>query len=90
MAGRLSNRERIARAALEAEAAAKQKASSRKASSKKFTGRTRVVWLLCDPSGRSVRTYLYPEEQKARADAEKLTAETGKTHFVSRGEVPFE
>ena len=99
MAGRPSNRERIARAALEAEAAAKEKASAKKAapkasakksSAKKLTGRTRIVWLLNDASGRPVKTFLYPDEKKARAEAEKLTAETGKTHFVSRGEEPFE
>ena len=100
MAGRPSNRDRIARAALEAEAAAKEKSSAKKASptgspakkasGKKPAGRTRVVWLLCDQAGRSVKSYLYPEEQQARTDAEKLTAETGKPHFVSRGEEPFE
>ena len=95
MAGRMSNRDRIARAALEAEA--KQKSSAKKAAgTKKTTGtkkpaeRIRVVWLLCDQSGRTVKTYVYPQEREVRAESERLTKKTGKTHFVTRGEVPFD
>ena len=99
MAGRPSNRERIARAAAEAEATAKLKAaatktsatgSSPKRASAKTTGRIRIVWIVCDQTGSPVDTFDYPKEQEARAKAESLTGEKGKPHFVKRGEVPFE
>jgi hypothetical protein len=96
----MSNKDRIARAALEAEATAKQKTTkkttakkttgTKKTTTKKTAGRIRVVWLLCDQSGSTVRTYAYPREQEVRAEAERLTTKTGKTHFVTRGEVPFD
>ena len=96
MTGRMSNRDRIARAAQEAEAGAKQKSTKKAAGTKKTTGtrkpaeRIKVVWLLCNQSGKPVRTYPYPQEQEARAESERLTKETSKTHFVTRGEVPFD
>ena len=103
MAGRASNRERIARAAAEAEAAEKEKATARKtpgtktsagASPKrvlaKTTGRIRIVWIVCDQSGSPVGTFDYPKGDEARAEAERLTREKAKPHFVKRGEVPFE
>ncbi len=102
MAQRSSNRERIERLAQEAEitrrekaasAAAKKTAPARKATRKtaaKPAGRTRVVWLVCDQSGSAVKTYPYPEEKDARGEAKRLTKNTGKSHFVTRGEVPFE
>ena len=106
MARGSSNRERIERMAEEAELTSKEKATGakktvpakKKAPAKKTTrktaskppGRTRVVWLLCDQSGTAVETYPYAEEQAARGEAEKRTKDTGKTHFVTRGEVPFE
>ena len=104
MAGRMSNRDRIAHAALEAAATSKDKAkaeSLRKASptkrktasrAKKTTpvGRTRIVWAVCSPSGATVETYPYPKEAEARAEAERLTEEKGRPHFVKRDEVPFE
>ena len=97
MAQRSSNRDRIDRMAQEADvgrkekeaAAAAKKASPAKKTTKKAAskpvGRTKVVWLLCDQAGRTVETYPYPEEQAARAEAQKRTEETGKTHFVTRG-----
>ena len=102
MAQRSSNRDRIDRMAQEAEVTRKEKATA--AAAKKTTpakktarktaakppGRIKVVWLLCDQTGKAVETYPYPEEKAARAEAERRTEETGKSHFVTRGEVPFE
>lgn len=96
-----SNRERIERLAREAEVARQEKAAAeakKNAPAKKTTrktaakagGRTRAVWLVCDQTGATVLTYPYRDEQAARAEAERRTQETGKTHFVKRGEVPFD
>ena len=102
MARHSSNRDRIERLAQEAEVAAREKAAraaaKKTAPAKKATrktaskpaGRTRVVWLVCDQSGSAVKTFPYPEEQAARDEAARRTEDTGKTHFVTRGEVPFE
>lgn len=102
MARHSSNRDRIERLAQEAEVTRKEKAAAdaakKTAPAKKTTrksaakpaGRTKAVWLVCDQSGTSVKTYAYREEQAARGEAERRTQETGKTHFVTRGEVPFD
>jgi hypothetical protein len=103
MARHSSNRERIERLAKEAEVTRKEKAAAaetkksapakKKTTRKtatKTTTRTRAVWLVCDQSGTSVKTYKYRDEEAARAEAEKRTQESGKTHFVKRGEVPFD
>lgn len=105
MTGRMSNRDRIAHAALEAEAtrkarekvAAERQAnptkrtpSKAKAKAAKPVGRTRVVWAVCDHTGATVETYPYPKEAEARAEAERLSEEKGRQHFVKRDEVAFE
>jgi hypothetical protein len=85
----MSNRDRIAHAAQEAEATRKEKekasaaraanptkrapASKAKAKAAKPAGRTRVVWAVCDPSGATIDTYPYPKEAEARAEAERLS-----------------
>lgn len=102
MAGRMSNRDRIAQRAAEAEVARKEKeakAAQRKVRSSTTTSRakspapperTRFAWAVCDQSGAKVRVFPYREEAAARAEAERLSEESGKTHFVARTEVPLE
>lgn len=106
MAGRMSNRDRIARLRAEADAAAKEKAEAKaakaaqspaagKAASKSgkaqaSKGRVRIVWKVCDSSGKEVQQFPYAQEQEARTEAEKRTASSGRTHFVTQGEVTVE
>ena len=100
----MSNRDRIEHLRLEADATAKEKAAAkaekaakppapRKASSKtaapKARGRVRIVWNVCDPSGKEVKQFPYAQDQEAQAEAKQQTAATGKTHFVAKAEVPF-
>jgi hypothetical protein len=103
---RSSSKDRLERMALEAAAAAdekKQNAASKKLASSaprkapsrskatsKVSGRLKVVWDVCDPYAKTVRTFPYPEEAAARTEAERLSEETGKSHFVARKQVPFE
>ena len=103
MSGRMSNRDRIQHLRAEADAAAKEKEAARaakaaqpkaprKASSKAAAptrGRVRIVWNVCDPSGREVKSFPYAQEQEARAEAAQMSASTGRTHFVMKAEVPF-
>ena len=81
----------VGRKEKDAAAAAKKTASpTKKTAAPKPTGRIKVVWLVCDHSGSPVETYPYAQEQAARGDAERRTQESGKPHFVTRGEVPLE
>lgn len=105
MTGRMSNRDRIAHAALEADAARKEKekgkdkdpADGKKAAPKKRSSaktpkapaRMRIVWAVCGPTGATQQTFPYAQEAEARAEAERLTTESGRTHFVKRAEEPF-
>jgi hypothetical protein len=102
MAGRMSNRDRIAHLRAEADATAKEKAAAkaakadqpaaaRKPAGKKKAAapaRVRIVWAVCDPTGKEVQQFPYPQEKEARAEAQQLTASTGKTHFVKQSDVP--
>lgn len=103
MAGRMSNRDRIEHLRAEADATAKEKAAAkaakaalppapRKSSSKAASparGRVRIVWNVCDPSGKEVKQFPYAQEQEARTEAEQQTAATGRMYFVMKAEVPF-
>lgn len=98
----MSNRERIAHLRAEADAAAREKAAAKaekaarpprpKSGSRKATatppGRVRLVWSVCGPNGQEVQRFPYAQEAEARAEAERQTAATGRTHFVTKAEVP--
>jgi len=108
MAGRTSNRDRIAHLRAEADAAAAEKAAAkeakaaapkaakaRKSSVAKGTtgksgGKVRIVWVVCDQSGKVVKQFPYAEEQQARDDARDQSAATGKTFFVKQADVRVE
>lgn len=100
MTRRMSNRDRIEHLRAEADAAAKEKAAAkatkatqpatRKAAGKKpaaSAGRVRIVWSVCDQSGKEVQQFPYPQEQEARAEAQRLSTATGRTHFVKQSDV---
>ena len=104
MSGRMSNRDRIAHLRAEADAAAREKAEAKaakaakgptprapRASSRKAAAapaRVRIVWFVCDASGREVKRFPYSQEAEARAAAEQLSAASGRTHFVKQADVP--
>lgn len=104
MARRMSNRDRIAHLRAEADAAAKEKADAKAAKAARTptprrsaggkaaapSGRVRIVWFVCDPSGREVQRFPYAQEQEARAEAQRLSTTTGRTHFVQQADVPAE
>ncbi len=101
MAGRMSNRDRILHLRAEADAAAKEKAAAkaakaaepktrRKPSGKAPAPRVRIVWFVCDPSGREVQQFPYAQEQEAREQAQKQSTATGRTYFVKPGDVRVE
>ncbi|MBL9076774.1 MAG: hypothetical protein JNL08_04675 [Planctomycetes bacterium] len=98
----MSNRDRIAHLRAEAEAAAKEKAAAKAAkaaqpAARKAKGKTapaparvRIVWAVCDHAGKEVQQFPYAQEQEARAEAQRLTAASGRTHFVKQTDVAVE
>jgi hypothetical protein len=90
---RMSNRDRIARAAEEAKLAAKEKAT-KKASG---TGarrtkdvRMKVIWEVCDGSGKVMQSFPYPDKERAEAETEARTRSTGRTHILRPTKVPMD
>jgi len=98
--GRMSNRDRIARAAAEARATAKERDEQQKAKAaappssgrrKKVepVGPLKVVWEVRGPNGKTVKTYPYPLKAAAEAEAKRLTEEHDTTHYVAQAKVPL-
>ena len=105
MPGRMSNKDRIAKAAAEAAAGKKEKAAKKKATKKKAAkktsarkkaattksaGRLKLVWTVCDHSGSGVKSFAFNEEALARKEAKRLSEDKGKVHFVKKEKVPLE
>ncbi len=105
MTRRMSNRDRIEHMRAEADATAKEKeaakaakaaapktarSSTRKAASAPTPRRVRIVWSVCDQSGKDVQQFPYAQEEQARAEAAQRTASSGRTHFVKQADVAVE
>ncbi|MCI0587801.1 MAG: hypothetical protein L0323_13250 [Planctomycetes bacterium] len=95
---RLSNRDRIARAAEEARLTAVEKAATKAAKSASGTRpkraaqpvRMKIVWEVATENGKTVETFLYPDKPAAEAKAAALTMSTGRPHAVRAAKVPME
>ncbi len=95
---RMSNRDRIARAAEEAKAAAADKlAKKEKKTPAKRPSRARakevrmkVVWEIHNAHGRPVKTFAYPDKAAAEAEAKELTKSTGHPHELRATKVPMD
>lgn len=98
-----SNRERIARAAAEAQAAADERAAKKSTREKgeksgvarpkrapKAPARMKVVWEVCSPAGAAIKTFLYPDKAAAEAATEALSKSTGRTHILRAAKVPMD
>jgi hypothetical protein len=89
--GHMSNRERIARAAEEAEIAAKEKAAKKTTKKRPATdARMKVVWQVCDGTGKVVETFAYPDKAKAEAAVETRTRSSGRSHILRPTKVPMD
>jgi hypothetical protein len=96
-----SNRERIARAAAEAEIASTERAAKKAAKGDKSAAprpkrapkapaRMKVVWEVCSPAGATIKTFLYPDKAAAEAATEALSKSTGRTHILRAAKVPMD
>ena len=96
--GRMSNRDRIARAAEEARLAASEKkagAASKKAASarpKRGAGpaRMKIVWEVWRSTGATIKTFPYAQKAEAEAAVEALTRSTGVTHHLRAVKIPMD
>ncbi len=93
--GHMSNRERIARAAEEAELAAKEKAAKKTANKpvKKRPApatRMKVIWEVCDGTGKVIESFPYPDKEKAEAQVEARSRSTGRSHILRPTKVPMD
>lgn len=103
MARRMSSRDRMEHMRAEADAAAKEKEAERNRraanptprtrraeAAAKPSGKVRFVWSVRNQRGDEVSFYPYPQEAEARAEAERLTDESERAHFVTKAEKPAE
>ena len=104
MAKKMSNKERIQRQAMEAEAEEKAKAEKKaekktpkarapraeKKTEKEKSTRLKVVWVIFDDRFKEVRTFPYAEKAAAEAKAAQLTEKSGKEHVVNPIKVPVD
>jgi hypothetical protein len=99
--GRMSNRDRIARAAeearltaLEKEAKQAKKVTKAKSGTRPKRGaaptRMKIVWEVASGSGKTIETFAYPDKAAAEAKATALTRSTDRTHSVRAAKVPME
>lgn len=91
----MSSRDRLERLRAEAEVnerekAAKRQKRERREPAKKVATRTKIVWAVKDVRGETLRTYPYPDEQLARAEAERLHAADGSSYFVTPAKVAMD
>ena len=104
MPRRPSNKARIQKAAEEATATkkakkktAKKKAIAKKTTKKKTTKkktaihvRMKIVWAVCDPGGKILKTFPYPLKPAAETEAKRLTDKKKTQHKVRPEKVPME
>ncbi len=97
----MSNRDRIARAAEEAALAAAERKAARESrviaaikkaarESKAKPVRMKIVWDVCNESGKAVKTFPYPDKAAAEAHISALARSTGRTHALRPTKVPME
>jgi hypothetical protein len=89
--GYMSNRDRIARAAEEAEIAAKEKAAKKSAKKRPDpAARMKVIWEVCDGTGKVIEAFPYPDKAQAEAEVEARTRSTGRSHILRPTKVPMD
>ena len=83
-------REKAEAKAAKAAAPATPRKTTKKAAAAKPPARVRIVWAVCDPSGKEVQQFPYAQEQEARAAALQQSTATGRTYFVKQADVAVE
>ena len=88
----MSNRERISRAAAEAEIAAQEKAAQKAAKKRRPAPalRMKVIWEVRNTAGKVVKSFPYPEKAQAEAEVAARTRSTGGSHILRPTQVPMD
>jgi hypothetical protein len=50
----------------------------------------KVIWEVCDGTGKAVKSFPYPDKALAEAETEARTRSTGRTHILRPTKVPME
>ncbi len=95
---RISNRDRISRAAEEArlaEAEKLAKKTARKAAKRppKLRAkdiRMKIVWVVCNAHGKPVKSFAYPDKAAATTEAQRLSSSTGDLHWLRATKMPMD
>ena len=99
--GRMSNRDRIFRAAEEARLAAEEKSAKRAAkesvaksprrASKTSAqeGRMKLVWAIFNSSGRAVQTFAYGDKASAETELQRRSGTAGEPYELRATKVPM-
>ncbi len=91
---RMSNRDRIARAAEEARLAEAEKLAKKPAKRspkpRAKDVRMKIVWVVCNSHGKPVKTFAYPDKAAATKEAARLSKSTGFTHVLRATKVPMD
>ena len=88
---RMSVRGRIVREPDEAPLSENEKKPTRsRAGSSMAPVRVKVIWEVCNGTGKSIRTFPYPEKAAAEAQTRALTWSTGRPHMLRATKVPME
>ena len=94
---RMSNRDRIARAAEEARPAEAEKLAKKPAKAAKRPPKPRakdvrmkVVWVVDNAHGKPVKTFAYPDKAAATSEAQRLSRSTGHPHELRATKVPMD
>ena len=70
--------------------AAKEKAAKKTAKKRAAPdARMKVVWQVCDGTGKVVETFPYPDKARAEAEVEARTRSTGRSHILRPTKVPM-
>ena len=88
----MPNRGRTARAAEQARLTEAEKMPAKEAtrSRSKPPIRMKVVWDVCNGTGKVLKTFPYPDKAAAEAQTKALTRSTGRAHMLCAAKVPME
>jgi hypothetical protein len=95
---RMSNRDRIARAAEEARLAEAEKLAKKKVRTTAKRSpkprakeiRMKIVWEVCNAHGKPVKTFAYPDKDAGTTEVQRLSSSTGHPHELRPTKVPMD
>lgn len=92
---RMPNRGRIAHAAEEARLTESEKKPAKDTTRSRSKppakpDRVKVVWEVCSGTGKTLKSFPYPDKAAAEAQTKALTRSTGRAHMLRATKVPMD